>query len=274
MIPPKRIQQFKALFQLETKKILWGKRGMPTLLIAFLPVAFFLMIFIIFKVFSGAKMNPSEALTAFATIFQVFILRSIIFFGSVWIFMNLFRADMLDKSLHYFFLAPIRREFLVIGKFLAGLLSATLLFTLSTTLSIMLFHMAFSLNAFFSFFTQDNGFLLVVQYDLVVFLACLGYGSAFLLIGLIFRNSIVPAILLYLWEWINFLLPSFLKKISVIYYLKALAPIPVTEGPFALAADPISAPKAIFGLILFSIAMNALAVWKIRKMELNYGQET
>jgi len=273
MIPKHMVQQFKALFQLETRKILWGRRGLPTLLIAFLPVGFFLLVFLVFNVISKPGMQQSELLTAFATIFQVFILRSVLFFGAVWIFMNLFRADMLDKSLHYFFLSPIRREWLVVGKYLAGLVSATLLFTLSTTISILLFQFAFSFEALIQFFTQQQGFLLVVQYDLIIFLGCLGYGSLFLLIGLMFRNAIVPAVLLYLWEWINFLLPSFLKKVSVIYYLKAMAPVPVAEGPLALAADPISAPKAIIGLILFSLAMNALAVWKIRKMELQYGKE-
>ena len=44
----------------------------------------------------------------------------VIFFGCLGIFMNLFRGEVLDRSLHYYFLAPVRREVLVIGKYLAG----------------------------------------------------------------------------------------------------------------------------------------------------------
>ncbi len=64
-------------------------------------------------------------------------------------------------------------------------------------------------------------------------LACIGYGAVFLIIGLFFRNPIIPAILIYGWEWINFLLPPLLKKLSVIHYLHSLTPVPIPEGPFA-----------------------------------------
>jgi hypothetical protein len=33
-----------------------------------------------------------------------------------------------------------------------------------------------------------------------------------LIVGLFFRNPIIPALMLYGWEWINFLLPPLLKK--------------------------------------------------------------
>ena len=36
-------------------------------------------------------------------------------------------------------------------------------------------------------------------------LACVGYGAFFLVVGLFIRNPIVPALLLYGWEWLNFL---------------------------------------------------------------------
>ena len=60
----------------------------------------------------------------FAGVFQFFFIRLAVFFGCLGIFMNLFRGEMLDKSLHFYLLAPIRREILLIGKYLAGLLAA------------------------------------------------------------------------------------------------------------------------------------------------------
>jgi len=43
-------------------------------------------------------------------------------------FMNLFRGEMLDKTLHYWFLAPARREVLLAGKYGAGLIASTIIF--------------------------------------------------------------------------------------------------------------------------------------------------
>ena len=74
----------------------------------------------------------------------------------------------------------------------------------------------------------------LLTYAGITMLACLGYGAFFLVVGLFIRNPIIPALLLYGWEWINFLLPPVLKKISVIHYLNSLVPVPVSEGPFAV----------------------------------------
>ena len=41
------------------------------------------------------------------------------FFGCLGIFMNLFRGEMLDKTLHFWFLMPVRREVLLAGKYVA-----------------------------------------------------------------------------------------------------------------------------------------------------------
>ena len=67
----------------------------------------------------------------FAGVFQFFFLRLAVFFGCLGIFMNLFRGEILDRSLHFYFLAPIRREVLMVGKFLAGLLATCVIFVTS-----------------------------------------------------------------------------------------------------------------------------------------------
>jgi len=44
----------------------------------------------------------------FAGVFQFFYLRLAIFFGCVGVFTNLFRGEMLDKSLHFYLLTPVQ----------------------------------------------------------------------------------------------------------------------------------------------------------------------
>src|SRR5205085_2881079 len=56
--------------------------------------------------------------------------------------------------------------------------------------------------------------------------ACVGYGSVFLAVGLYVRNPIVPAALLLAWESANGILPAALQKLSILYYLQSLCPVP------------------------------------------------
>jgi len=75
--------------------------------------------------------NPGQDSIMFAGVFQFFFLRLAIFFGCLGIFMNLFRGEILDRSLHFYFLAPVRREVVMAGKFLAGLLATCTIFVTS-----------------------------------------------------------------------------------------------------------------------------------------------
>jgi hypothetical protein len=99
----------------------------------------------------------------------------------------------------------------------------------------------------------------------------------FLIMGLYFRNPVVPAVLVLIWESIIIFLPPLLKKISVIFYLESLCPVrvPFREGAalFAIAADPTPAYLAIPGLLLLIVAVLALAGLRIRRMEVSYGTE-
>ena len=83
--------------------------------------------------------NLGEDAVVFAGVFQFFFLRLAIFFGCLGIFMNLFRGEVLDRSLHFYFLAPIRREVLMAGKFLAGLLATCTIFITSELLQTVAF---------------------------------------------------------------------------------------------------------------------------------------
>src|SRR5207344_3184301 len=83
----------------------------------------------------------------FAGIFQFFFLRLAIFFGCLGIFMNLFRGEILDRSLHFYFLSPVSREVLMAGKFLAGLVATSVIFVASEVLQTVAFLWHFSPSA-------------------------------------------------------------------------------------------------------------------------------
>ena len=65
--------------------------------------------------------------------------------------------------------------------------------------------------------------------------------------------------------------PPGLKKISVIHYLTSLVPVPMSEGPFAVLAEPTPAWIAVPSLLLFTAVVLFLAGLHIRRMEISYA---
>lgn len=228
----------------------------------------------------GAE-NLAEDTIVFAGVFQFFYLRLAIFFGCLGIFMNLFRGEILDKSLHFYFLAPIRREVLMTGKFLAGLLATCVIFVASELLQIIVFASNYSPNVRDLYLYQNHGISAAAAYLGVTVLACVGYGAFFLAAGMLFRNPILPAAGILVWEAVNPFLPTLLQKFSVIYYLKALCPvdIPTPPGTPALLAllvsnsDPVSTPVAILGVVGVALLVLYVSSLQIRRMEINYTSE-
>src|ERR1700694_974342 len=240
------IAQILAVIRLELKKTFFAKRGLWIYILAFLPVLLFTA-----HALNHRQSDFGEDTNVFATVFQFFYLRLAIFFGCVGIFMNLIRGEMLDRSLHYYFLAPIRREVLMAGKFLAGLVAASVIFGTSTILQLIALYSDFDPPTLQEFVFRGDGIHHLFAYLGVTVLACVGYGSVFLAAGVLMRNPIVPAAIMLVWESINSFLPAFLQKFSVIFYLKSLCPVevpPQVPPPFSLVAvnpDPASAIVAI-----------------------------
>jgi len=229
----------------------------------------------------GQGYTPPDSSMVFAGVFQFFYLRLAIFFGCLGIFMNLFRGEILDKSLHFYFLAPIRRDVLMAGKFLAGLLATCIIFVTSEALQIMVFTWQFSPAARDLYLYQNHGLQQAAAYLGVTALACLGYGAFFLAAGILFRNPILPAAAILVWEAANPFLPALLKKFSVIYYLKSLCPVDIPTPPgtppllslLVSNPDPVSAPVAILGIVAVSMFVLYISSFQVRRMEINYATE-
>lgn len=221
-----------------------------------------------------------QNLLIFATIFRFYFLRLAVFFGCVGIFTNLFRGEMLDKSLHFYLLTPVRREVLLAGKYLAGLLATAVIFTASAALQWEALLWQFDHQTVAAYFANPASAHLW-SYLGVTTLACAAYGSIFLCAGLLFRNPIVPAAVVLLWESANLFLPATLQKLGIIYYLQSLCPLvaaPDSSMPVPLtmliSATPSSpASVALASLILFTLAVLAFSAIRSRKLEINYSTD-
>ena len=262
------LRQIRAIFRLEIRKNFFGKRSVLIYLLAFLPI---------FLLGSLALVTPvTEDFTnlsrIFAWIYGGLILRTVVFFGCAWIFMNLFRGEMVDRSLHYYFLSSCRREVLVVGKYLSGLVTSIILFVTVTVVAMLLLYFPHFSGESARFFFEGAGLSQLLTYAGITILACIGYGAFFLVVGLFFRNPIIPALVLYGWEAINFLLPPLLKKISVIHYLNSLTPVPAPEAsPFGVMVEPTPAWISVPGLWILTALVLIAAGARIRHMEIKYG---
>jgi hypothetical protein len=263
-------RQTLAILRLEIKKNFLSRRALLLYLLAGAPLVLLSML-ALFPPPTDDMGNFSQLGQVFAGIYGALILRTLVFFGCAWVFMNLFRGEVVDRSLHYYFLAPVRREVLVVGKYLSGLIATTVLFSITTVGSMLILYFWMFPGESREYFFAGAGARQILTYLAVTILACIGYGAVFLIVGLRFRNPIIPGLLLYGWEWINFLLPPGLKKISVIHYLQSLVPVPMSEGPFAVLVEPTPAWIAVPSLILFTGVVLFLAGLHIRRMEISYA---
>lgn len=265
-------RQTAAILRLEIRKNFLSRRALLLYLLASLPLAL-LALLALFPPPSNEFNNFHLLSVVYAGIYQGLILRTLIFFGCAWVFMNLFRGEVVDRSLHYYFLTPVRREVLVVGKYLSGLVATVVLFGVSTLGSMALLYFWRFSSQSGQYFFAGPGLSQALAYLGITVLACVGYGAVFLIIGLFFRNPVIPALMLYGWEWLNFLLPPLLKKVSVIHYLHSLAPVPMPEGPFAVLAEPTPAWISVPSLFIFTLIVLALAALHIRHMEISYAGE-
>jgi ABC-type transport system involved in multi-copper enzyme maturation permease subunit len=274
--------QVRAILRLELKKTLLAKRGIWIYLLAFAPTAIF-VIYSIVQIKQGQTGDIGNDTHLFAGVFQLFFLRLAVFFGCVGIFMNLFRGEVLDKSLHYYFLAPVKRQVLVAGKFLSGLLASMVIFGASATLSFFALYWHFDSAVRQEYFYHGHGLDHLAIYLGVTFLACIGYGGVFLAAGVVFRNPLYPTVIVLVWEAISGFVPQTLQHISVIFYLKSLCPVSVPPeifmdrgNPLALLSvnpTPAAAITAVLGLLLLSVVLLVFTGHKVRHMEIDYGTE-
>lgn len=265
-------RQIGAIFRLELEKNFLSRRSILIYLMAFLPLFPLAVLALIAPPGNDLK-DFNQISVIYSVIYNGMILRTLVFFGSAWIFMNLFRGELVDRSLHYYFLSAVRREVLVVGKYISGLVTSIVLFTTTTVVAMLLLYFPHFYSQSARYFTEGRGFGQLLTYAGITMLGCLGYGAFFLVVGLFVRNPIIPALVLYGWEWLNFLLPPLLKKVSVIHYLNSLVPVPVSEGPFAVVAEPTPAWIAIPSMLLVTILVLILAAYRIRHMEIRYGSD-
>jgi ABC-type transport system involved in multi-copper enzyme maturation permease subunit len=264
-------RQVRSVVALESRRNLFTWRSFWVYFLAFAPTTIIIL-------HAAVDRHPrmDEDTQVLAAIFQFYYLRLAIFFGCLGIFTRLIRGEMVERSLHYYLLSPVRREVMLIGKFLAGAVRSIFLFGGAVLLSFFFIYLPHG-AAGEAFMSDGPGRAHLYAYLAITVLACLAYGAIFLLFSMLMKNPTPAALLLMGWEFISSVLPAFLQKFSVTYYLRPMLPVTIPgEGLFALLTvnvEPVPAWISAVGVLTLTAAVLALCCWRVRTLEISYSSE-
>ncbi len=265
--------QVRRLARIEVRRNLLTRRAWWIYFLAFVPTPIIL-------IFLLKEPHPQAAIGGvteiLAGIVQFYYVRLGIFFGCLGIFSRLIRGEMIERSLHFYLLSPIRREVLLLAKFAAGSISALALFGTAMVVNFVLMYIGFG-PAGTDYMFNGAGMGQLEAYLAITVLACLGYGSVFLLLSMMFRNPTPAALLVFGWEAINPVMPSLLQKISVASYLRHLMPVKVQgDEIFALltvTTEPVPGWVAALGLLVLIAVVLTYSCYRMRTLEIRYTTE-
>jgi ABC-type transport system involved in multi-copper enzyme maturation permease subunit len=267
--------QISVLVRNEVRLNLFTRRRIGIYLLAWIP-ALIILTHLIVSRFNVDVTQMETDTQVLAAIVQLYYFRLGIFFACMAIFTWLLRGEMVERTLHYQFLVPVRREVLVVGKFLAGAVVAIALFETAVFACFYLTYSRFG-AAGKSYVYDGPGLGQLGSYLLVTALACLGYGAVFLALSLLFKNPIVPGVVIMGWEAIAPIFPSWAQRLSVTFYLKHLCPVSLPlSGPlaiFTIVAEPVAPWTAVLGLLCLTVAILVLSCFLIHRLEITYTTE-
>jgi ABC-type transport system involved in multi-copper enzyme maturation permease subunit len=265
--------QARRVARIEIRRNLFSWKAAWIYFLAFVPT----VIILVHTLFARhSQYTMAEDTNVLAAILQFYYLRLGIFFGCLGVFSRLIRGEMIERSLHFYLLSPVRREILLLAKFAAGSISALILFGTAVIADFALIYVAYG-PAGQDYVFNGAGMGQLQAYLAIAALGCLGYGAVFLLLSMMFRNPTPAALLVFAWEAINPVMPSLLQKISVASYLRHLMPVTIPgEGIFALLTvetEPVSAWIASLGLLVLIAVVLTYSCIRIRRLEIRYTTE-
>jgi ABC-type transport system involved in multi-copper enzyme maturation permease subunit len=207
------------VFDLSLGEMLWSRRTVFMALVVGLPVLLSLVVRALFelgapiRVMGGAAAGP----VIFGLMIWVFFVRFSVPVLAVFYGTSLIADEVEDKTITYLFSRPIPRGAVLLGKYLAYL-ACTVFVVLPAIVLVWLLIVPIqgSLGPSFPDLVVDLG---LVALGLTV------YGALFALFGALLRRPLLSG-LIYVFGWETFvlLMPGYLKRVSVAYYLQGLVP--------------------------------------------------
>jgi len=210
------------VFDLSLGQMLWSRRTVFLALIVGSPLALGVLFRGLEMMGMAGGVRVGGAAVSGPTIFGVMIwvlyLRFIVPVLGVFYGTALIADEVDDKTITYLFVRPIPRGAVLAGKYLAYLVTTVFVVLPSV---VMLYLLVVPLG---------HGSLAASFPALLKDLALLGiglaaYGAVFAFVGAYFKYPLVTGLVFaFGWEQLAMLLPGYLRRLTIAYYLQALVP--------------------------------------------------
>jgi ABC-2 type transport system permease protein len=249
------------VFDLSLSEMLWSRRTVFMVIVLGAPV-FLALVSRIVDTWWRAPFSVNGERVGGAAMFGLLIwwvyLRFVVPVLGVFYGTALIADEVEDKTITYLFTRPVPRSSVLFGKYVAYLVCTTLVVLPSVTLVFFLLVPFREVGANFVAFVTDLGLL---AFGLAV------YGALFALVGTTLQRPVIAGLVFaFGWEQIAMLMPGYVRRFTLVYYLQGLVPHAIpSEGITSLMAYAFSdSPAAIVCLSCLGIALIVTLVLAMR----------
>ena len=262
------------IFDLSLSEMLWSRRTIFMALIVGAPVVIALLLRVLVGL--GAPILEGEVREAgrsvrmtgpaiFGLMIWVFYLRFTVPVLGVFYGTSLMADEVEDKTITYLFVRPIRRGAVLVGKYLAYLACTVFVVLPSIVLVYLLVvPMQGTLGGSFIDLLKD---LALLALGLAV------YGALFAFVGAKFKRPLlIGLVFIFGWEQAALLLPGYMKKFTIAYYVQGLVPhampndsvVSLLQGVFR---ESPSLGGSLFWLTVIWAVCLAAGAWVVERRE-------
>lgn len=255
------------IFDLSLGEMLWSRRSVFLALLVGGPVALALMTRVIWMVTPASSLRINGDAVSGAGIFGLMIwllyVRFIVPILGVFYGTALIADEVDDKTITYLFTRPIPRGSILVGKYLAYL-ACTVLLILPSVVVVYFLMVPLgggSVANLFPSLLEDLGMLAV---------GLAAYGAVFAWVGARVKRPLVAGLVFALgWEPTVLLVPGYLRRATVAYYLQALVPhaMPQDSAISALLQGLADVPTVAASLVALTVMTTALLWLAARTVE-------
>jgi len=253
------VQASLRVFDISVGQLLWSKRTAFLALCAGGPVVLALVLRILDSAgMSALRINGARVggPVMFGGIMWLLYLRFVVpvlgaFYGT-----SLVADEVEDRTITYLFVRPIPRGSIVIGKYLAYLVCTTLV-VLPCVIAAYLLITPIGGGSYVEtipLLLRDLGLLT---------LGLAAYGAVFAFVGAkVPRPLVAGLVLIFGWEQVALVVPGYLRRFTVAYYLQSLVPHAMPQDDTITAIQSLFAePPSAGSSLLWLLAIVIGALW-------------
>jgi ABC-2 type transport system permease protein len=240
------------VFDLSLGEMLWSRRTIFMALVLAAPVILALVSRVV-QAMGVAPLRVNGVRVGGAGIFGMMIwvlfIRFTIPILGVFYGTSLIADEVDDKTLTYLFTRPVQRGAVLVGKYLAYLVCTVLVVLPSIMVVYFLIVPVAEIAGSFKLLMIDLG---------IMALGLAAYGALFALVGTVLKRPLVVGLVFaFGWEQLAMLMPGYLRRFTLAYYLQGLVPHAMpSDGVSSLIQAVFSeSPTAVTCLTWLGVAI-------------------